>query len=59
VEGITALMRTDPAEFRNPDYHAPPDTLDYGFMAEVAGLLVHAVLSSIERNTADLTPVRR
>jgi Zn-dependent M28 family amino/carboxypeptidase len=49
--GIPALMWTDTAEFRNPNYHQPtdtPDTLDYTFMAEVARLLVHAVLSEIE-----------
>jgi hypothetical protein len=49
--GIPALMWTDTAEFRNPNYHQPtdkPDTLDYDFMAEVAKLLVHAVLSEIE-----------
>jgi hypothetical protein len=47
--GLPALMWTDTAEFRNPNYHLPtdtPDTLDYAFMAEVAKLLVHVVLSS-------------
>jgi hypothetical protein len=46
---IPALMWTDTAEFRNPNYHRAtdtPDTLDYGFMAEVARLLSHVVLSS-------------
>jgi Zn-dependent M28 family amino/carboxypeptidase len=45
---IPALMWTDTAEFRNPNYHQPtdtPDTLDYGFMAEVAKLLIHSALS--------------
>jgi hypothetical protein len=49
-QGIPALMWTDTAEFRNPNYHQPtdtPDTLDYGFMAEVARLVVHSVLSFI------------
>ena len=47
-EGIPALMWTDTAEFRNPNYHQPtdtPDTLDYDFMAEVTRLLIHSVLS--------------
>jgi hypothetical protein len=47
-EGIPALMWTDTAEFRNPNYHLPtdtPDSLDYGFMAGVARLLTHSVLS--------------
>jgi Zn-dependent M28 family amino/carboxypeptidase len=47
--GIPALMWTDTAEFRNPNYHRPtdtPDTLDYAFMAEVARLLTHTVLTS-------------
>lgn len=45
--GIPALLLTDTAEFRNPNYHRPwdtPDTLDYSFMREVAALLC-AVLS--------------
>ena len=47
---IPALMWTDTAEFRNPNYHRAtdtPDTLDYGFMAEVARLLIHVVLSGL------------
>jgi Zn-dependent M28 family amino/carboxypeptidase len=49
--GIPALMWTDTAEFRNPNYHRPtdtPETLDYAFIAEVAKLLAHAVLSSLD-----------
>ncbi len=48
--GIPALMWTDTAEFRNPNYHGPtdtPDTLDYGFMARVAMLLFRAVCSDL------------
>ena len=48
AKGIPALMWTDTAEFRNPNYHRPtdtPETLDYLFMAEVAKLLAHVVLS--------------
>ncbi len=44
--GVPAAMWTDTAEFRNPHYHRStdtPDTLDYEFMAEVAGLLVAVV----------------
>ena len=50
-EGLPALMWTDTAEFRNPHYHRPtdtPETLDYGFLAGVARLLVHVVLSGAE-----------
>jgi Zn-dependent M28 family amino/carboxypeptidase len=49
-KGIPALMWTDTAEFRNPNYHQPsdtPETLDYLFMAEVAKLLAHVVLSRL------------
>lgn len=48
--GIPALMWTDTAEFRNPHYHRPtdtPETLDYAFLAEVARLLIHTVLTAI------------
>jgi Zn-dependent M28 family amino/carboxypeptidase len=48
--GIPALMWTDTAEFRNPNYHRPtdtPDTLDYPFLVEVARLLAHAILTSL------------
>lgn len=37
-QGIPALMITDTAYFRNPNYHGPgdrPETLDYAFMAEL------------------------
>jgi Zn-dependent M28 family amino/carboxypeptidase len=43
---IPAVMWTDTAEFRNPNYHKmtdTPDTLDYEFMAEVAALLAAVV----------------
>lgn len=49
AEGVPALMWTDTAEFRNPNYHAPtdaPETLDFTFMAEVAKLLTLVVLSA-------------
>jgi hypothetical protein len=50
-KGIPALMWTDTAEFRNPNYHQPtdtPDTLNYDFMAEVARLLIHVALSWLD-----------
>ena len=54
-QGIPALMWTDTAEFRNPNYHQPtdtPETLDYDFMAEVARLLVRVVLSGLGEGRA-------
>ncbi|MBO0753211.1 MAG: hypothetical protein J2P53_13925, partial [Bradyrhizobiaceae bacterium] len=45
--GIPAIMWTDTADFRNPNYHLTsdmPDTLDYDFMGDVTRLaLAHAV----------------
>ena len=46
--GIPALMWTDTSEFRNAHYHKPTDTattLDYGFMKQVAQLLLVSILS--------------
>ncbi len=40
--GIPAVMWTDTAEFRNPNYHRPtdtPETLNYGFLLLVTRLL--------------------
>jgi len=45
-KGWPALMVTDTAYFRNPDYHGPgdrADTLDYAFMAELVRSLSLAV----------------
>jgi hypothetical protein len=45
-KGIPALMITDTAYFRNPNYHGPKDTadtLDYAFMAELVRSLEHAL----------------
>ena len=42
--GISTVMWTDTAEFRNSNYHQmtdTPDTLDYCFMAEVTQLIVN------------------
>ena len=47
--GIPAIMWTDTAEFRNPNYHLPsdtPETLDYDFMADIAKLALARVLSA-------------
>jgi len=44
--GLPALMVTDTAFFRNPNYHLPsdtPDTLDFGFMAQLVLSLENAV----------------
>ncbi|XXU77491.1 M20/M25/M40 family metallo-hydrolase [Sorangium sp. So ce1151] len=49
--GIPAVLWTDTAEFRNPNYHRGtdlPGTLDYGFMRRVAELLL-ALLASTSR----------
>jgi Zn-dependent M28 family amino/carboxypeptidase len=43
---LPAVMVTDTAFFRNPNYHLPsdrPETLDYGFMAEVVRSLELAI----------------
>jgi len=43
LQQIPALMWTDTAEFRNPNYHQPtdtPDTLNYTFLKQVTQLLV-------------------
>jgi Zn-dependent M28 family amino/carboxypeptidase len=50
-QGWPALMITDTAFFRNPNYHRPSDTaetLDYGFMAEL--------VESLELALAELPP---
>lgn len=49
--GLPAVFWTDTAEFRNPHYHRPtdtPDTPDYAFLAGVARLLAHAILTGTE-----------
>jgi len=50
--GIPALMWTDTAEFRNPNYHQPtdtPDTLDYEFLRSVTQLLIAHTIQRAER----------
>jgi hypothetical protein len=45
-EKIPAIMWTDTAEFRNPNYHQPsdtPETLDYTFLHRVSTLLTACV----------------
>ena len=44
--GYPAIMVTDTAPFRNPDYHLPTDTvetLDYDRMSRVVSGLIHVV----------------
>lgn len=51
-KNIPAIMWTDTSEFRNPHYHLPgdlPDTLDYGFMSEVASLLTYSIQEHLRR----------
>lgn len=46
-QGLPALMWTDTANFRNPNYHSlndTPDTLDYAFLRRVTQLLLLQVL---------------
>ena len=50
--GLPAVMITDTAFFRNPNYHAPsdtPDTLDFGFMGELVTSLELALVE-LERS---------
>ena len=50
--GLSALMWTDTANFRNPHYHSPtdtPDTLDYAFLRRVTQLLALQTLLFIRR----------
>jgi Zn-dependent M28 family amino/carboxypeptidase len=47
---IPAVMWTDTAEFRNPNYHKPsdtPDTLNYGFLRKATELLVSTVAGEL------------
>jgi Zn-dependent M28 family amino/carboxypeptidase len=47
--GISAIMWTDTAEFRNKHYHQPtdtPDTLDYDFLRRVSQILIATILTS-------------
>ncbi len=55
--GIPAIMWTDTSEYRNPHYHREsdtPDTLDYGFMADVTRLALARAVSQAPRR--DGTP---
>jgi hypothetical protein len=48
---IPAVMWTDTAEFRNPNYHRvtdTPDTLDYAFMRSVTQVLLACLMTSPE-----------
>ena len=47
---IPAMLWTDTAEFRNPNYHSPtdtPETLDYGFMRRVTQLVIATVMRQV------------
>jgi Zn-dependent M28 family amino/carboxypeptidase len=49
---IPAMLWTDTAEFRNPNYHRPtdtPDTLDYAFMRRVTQLLIATVGRQVQQ----------
>ena len=55
--GYPALMLTDTAMFRNPNYHTHHDTLDtldFGFMVDVARAVIAAVISFDQVPEADL-----
>ena len=46
--GSPSIMWTDASEFRNPHYHAAsdtPDTLNYGFLTQVAQAVTAVVLT--------------
>jgi hypothetical protein len=60
-QGYRALLVTDTANFRNPNYHTANDTidtLDFGFMAGsvrsmIAGLVAFATVDANNNNTPD------
>ena len=60
-QGYQALIVTDTANFRNPNYHTNSDTistLDFGFMANsvrtmIAGLVAFATVDANDNNTPD------
>ncbi len=48
--GISSIMWTDTSEFRNPHYHQTsdtPETLDYGFVCQVAQLALARAVSRV------------
>lgn len=52
---IPALLWTDTADFRNPNYHRAsdlPETLDYAFMSEVASLAIGSLRSAAAKECA-------
>jgi hypothetical protein len=61
-QGYPALLVTDTADFRNPNYHSATDTidtLDFGFMTDsvrsvVAGLVAHTTLDTDRDGTPDV-----
>lgn len=51
--GYPAIMLTDTANFRNPHYHKPTDTidtLDFTFMAHVSNAVTAAVIELVKRS---------
>lgn len=51
--GYRALMLTDTAEFRNPNYHQPTDassTLDFQFLASNTRLILAGILTYLEQD---------
>lgn len=51
---IPAMMWTDTAEFRNPNYHKPgdtPETLDYNFLKNVTQLLIATLAGEAREQT--------
>jgi hypothetical protein len=56
--GIPAVMWTDTAEFRNPNYHLATDTpatLDYEFLGNVTSLLLATILSAFTNDDGRTT----
>lgn len=58
-QGIGAVMVTDTANFRNPNYHQPsdlPETLDRPFLNGAAQIVVNATAALLESNGSLATP---
>ncbi|MGB3237109.1 MAG: M28 family peptidase [Geitlerinemataceae cyanobacterium] len=60
LKGIGAVMVTDTANFRNPNYHQPsdlPETLDRSFFNGAAQIVVNATAALLESQGTLATPV--
>ncbi len=58
VRNIGAVMVSDTANFRNPNYHKPsdtPDTLDLDFLTGATQLVLKAILILLETNYNDVS----